>query len=280
MRAGEYTLTQGIHIDRSNVSILGEPGTVLRLADAVDQPVILIGTDTETPTENDTIDDVWIEGLELDGNRDGQTQETDPNRPWIRNNTIDVRAVHDLWIERVDAHSAASGGLVVSWNSATIYVSQSTFSNNVFDGVALYASEGIHLADFDSLDNDAAGLSLDNDMFDVQFSGGRLANNGDVGIFARHSTDLVFQDLVVSDNASHGAFLSHESMDNGTGINRLLFTGVSFLDNDGYGLWMASPESQSADNALLACVFGGNTSGPVMLDQDADLSLEAIVYLP
>lgn len=115
IRAGLYTLTQGIHINKSNISLSGEQGTILKLGDEAQQPVILIGTDTEIPIER--ISYIEIENIEIDGNDENQTSEVDPDKIWIRNNAIDVRMVDYLWISNVNLHDARSGALVVSWDS-------------------------------------------------------------------------------------------------------------------------------------------------------------------
>lgn len=121
-------------------------GTLLRLEADVNQPVILIGSDEENPSVS--IENISVKVLEIDGNMSAQDSETDPNRPWIRNNGIDVRAVTDLHISEVDVHHARSGGVVVSWDSKIIYIDKSSFHHNYFDGIALYASEDIIVSDF------------------------------------------------------------------------------------------------------------------------------------
>jgi len=275
IRAGLHE-TVGVHVNRSNVGILGEPGALLRLADGANRPVLLLGPDDEVPTTS--VSNVSIAGLEIDGNRGAQTSETDPLRPWIRNNGIDARSVEGLWIDQVDVHDARSGGLVVSWNSRDVFLSRSAFRSNFYDGFALYASEDIVVSEFVSSANDAAGLSLDNALSDVQFPDGRIEANGDVGIFARDSTDLTFSDLVIADNVSHGAFLSHQVPGNGSGVERLLFVGCRFLDNGGYGLWLASPSADSPGNAIVASQFAGNGAGAINLDPGAELQQVAVVF--
>jgi hypothetical protein len=134
IRAKTYLLSRGIHINRSNVTITGEQGVRVRLTDHVNQPVFLIGTDEETATAS--IENIRISNIEIDGNKDYQNSETDPDRPWIRNNGIDVRMVYNLWIDNVDIHDARSGGVVVSWKSQRIFISNSSFHHNFFDGIA------------------------------------------------------------------------------------------------------------------------------------------------
>ena len=270
IRSGVYTLTQGIHVNRSNVAIMGEPGTILKLGNGVNQPVILLGSAEQTPST--IISNIRIENMEIDGNKTLQNSETDPTRNWIRNNGIDVRAVDRLWIDGVNIHDARSGGLVVSWKSSNIFVADSMFNKNFFDGIALYDSWNIQITNFQSMQNGYAGLSMDAHLYNVQFVTGRVESNHDVGIFARASKDLVFSNVVIAKNGSHGCFLSHELLGNSTGISRLFFVGSSFLDNNGFGLWLASPASESPNNAVSGSLFSGNSSGAIKLDPKATLT--------
>lgn len=112
----------------------------------------------------------------------------------------------------------------------------------------------------------------------VSFNNGSLKNHGDVGIFVRDSEDLSFHDLLIYGSGSHGCFLSHQALGTGTGVKRLLFHGCSFLDNDGYGLWLASPASESPNNAAIGCLFSGNTLGTIEIDPNGELYQEANVF--
>ena len=276
IRAGTYIVSQGIHVSRSNVTVSGEQGTLVKLGDSVNEPVFLIGSDEETPTAS--IENIRISNIEIDGNKDSQNSELDLDRPWIRNNGIDVRMVNDLWISGIDVHDARSGGLVVSWNSHRIFVDNSSFHNNFFDGIALYSSEDIQVSNFPCYENNAAGLSLDNELKDVLFSDGSIENNGDVGIFARNSEDISFHSLYISDNQSHGCFLSQEAVGTNTGATRLFFDSCSFLDNNGHGLWLASTVDDSPNNAVIGCLFSGNTLAPINIDPGGELYQEANVF--
>lgn len=263
VKAGIHEINSGIHINRSNVSIIGEQGTVIKLQNGVNQPVILIGTDIAAPTLANLISNISIANLEIDGNQLGQTSETDPLRPHIRNNGIDIRTVSDLWIDSVDIHDARSGGIVASWKSSNIFVNKVSIYDNYFDGIALYDSTNIVVTDFISNNNDhGAGLSLDNDLNQVIFSNGIIQGNSDVGIFARHSDNLIFSSVIVSTNGNHGAFLSHDDGNPATtGVINILFTGCSFQSNNGYGLQLASSSTYSNKNAVTGTLFNNNTSG-------------------
>jgi hypothetical protein len=278
LKAGNFALANGIHISRSNVTIMGEQGTFLRLDDHVNQPVILIGTDIVSPGENDTIKNIRIAGLEIDGNRSNQDSEEDPQRTWIRNNGIDIRAVENLWVENVNIHDARSGGIVASWKSRSIFISNSSFYQNQIDGIALYDSEDIIVSNFLAYDNiEGAGISLDNKLRQVSFNGGTLKNNGTHGVFARDSEDINFHDLMVYENSENGVFLHHKSPGSDTGVKRFFFQGCSIYENSGYGFWLRAPASDSPNNTIIGCVFENNTLGCIKEDPGANLYQDAII---
>jgi parallel beta-helix repeat protein len=277
-KAGNFTLINGIHINRSNVTILGEQGTFLRLDDHVNQPVILVGTDIESPGINDIIKNIRIVSLEIDGNRANQDSEVDPRRIWIRNNGIDIRAVENFWVENVNIHDARSGGIVASWKSRSIFISNSSFHQNQIDGIALYDSEDIVVSNFLAYDNIyGAGISLDNNLKQVSFNGGLVKYNGTHGIFARDSDDINFHDLMIYKNSSDGVYLHHKSPASDTGVKRFFFQGCSFFDNSGYGFWLRAPASDSPNNTIIGCVFENNTSGCIKEDPGAYLFQASII---
>lgn len=263
LAAGEHWLTAGLWVNRSGMTLRGEAGARLRLADGVNQPVILLGDDAEVPGA--VIRNLRVEGLEIDGNRKGQDSETDPTRPWIRNNGLDVRRVEGLVVDRVRVRGARSGGLVVSWDSRDIEVMRCSFDDNEFDGIALYASERILVRDFECRDNQAAGLSFDNDLRRVRFEAGTLANNGDVGVFARHSSAIDFVGVEVTHSGSHGVFLSHREPGEGSGVRHFRLIDCRIAGSGGFGLWLASPASESPDNGLCRVSFADNAMSDIHL---------------
>lgn len=285
IKAGEYVLSEGIHINRSDVTITGEKGTLIKLGDRVNQPVFLLGSDEEIPEVG--IGNVQIKNLEIDGNKSNQTSEVDPDRIWIRNNGMDVRMANKLWISEVEIYNARSGGIVISWNSEDIFIDKSSFHNNFFDGIALYASEDIQVTNFSCYENEAAGLSLDNQVENVIFSDGMVKDNLKPGIFARDSKDLSFNNLMIKNNGINdsinfedGCFLSHNDQITGraSGVTRLFFNGCSFIDNKRNGIWLASSVEQSPDVSVVGCLFSGNGEESIKVHPDGELYQEANVF--
>jgi len=279
--AGRYVLDGMLHINRSHVALKGEPGTVLVLADNVKQPNLLIGSDAKRPTEADLIRDIHISRIELDGNKDAQDSEFHPTKPWLRNNTIDIRTVDDLTIENVNAHNARSGGIVASWECERITIRNSQFHHNFFDGIALYASRHILVSDFLCYANNAAGLSLDNRLKDITFANGHIYDNQNVGIFARDCDGLYFRNLVIRGNGSFGSFLAHTTYPKGhdkegeiiphTGIRNSHFSNCSFIDNDNNALWLLSNPDLSNGNSVMGCSFSGNTAPSIRTEESGML---------
>jgi len=276
--AGKYKLDGMVHINRSYVSIRGEQGTILVLKDGVKQPNILIGSDAQKPDPKKKISHVTISNLELDGNKDKQDSEFHPTKPWLRNNTIDIRGVDDLRIENVDAHHARSGGIVASWDCERIWIRGSAFHHHFFDGIALYTSDGIIVSDFYCYENNSAGVSLDNKLMNVTFTNGHIYKNKDCGVFARDCIAVNFRNILFRDNGDHGAFLAHQVYPKGhpkqdeivpdSGMIDCVFTSCSFIKNGGYGVCFSSNPEMSKGNAMIGCILSHNEKEAVSLVED------------
>ena len=287
--AGRYVLDGMIHIKRSHIALHGEPGTVFVLGVNVNQPVLLIGTDVEEPEEEDKIADVKISGIVFDGNKDHQDSEVHSSKTWLRNNTIDVRAVDDLDIDSVNTHNARSGGIVASWGCDRLRIRNSVSHHNYFDGIALYDSHQVLVTGFHCYENGGAGLSLDNELVDVTFADGFIYENRNVGIFARHSDGLNFRNLVIRDNATFGAYLAHATYPPGhekageimrkTGFHNSNFSNCSFINNGSFGICVESTPDLSSNNCVIGCTFSGNAAPSIRCKTSAVLtSLGNLIY--
>jgi hypothetical protein len=285
LKAGTRILSRGIHVDRSNVTISGVRGTCLKLAPNVNQPVFLIGSPVENPDQ--PIENIHIKNLAIDGSMKEQSFETDPTRPWIRNNGIDVRKVNDLWVDHVEIYNARSGGMVASWDCNRIFIDKSSFHHNFFDGIALYDSTDVQVSNFLSYENKAAGISLDNHLQRALFSNGIIHTNGSSGVFVRNSRNLTFSNLMILKNGHNdgpegedGCFLAHseQTQNNNTGVERLFFNSCSFIENKRNGLYLASPANISSNNSVVACLFSGNGEEAIKLHTDGQLFQAANIF--
>jgi hypothetical protein len=263
IKAKTYVLHDTFRIDQSNVCINANPGTKLILADHVNKPVIAIGSQEEIPSY--TIENICISGVEIDGNKDNQDSEFDADKPWIRNNGIDVRAVNRLTIDNVVSGNNRSGGLVVSWGSSNIHVLNSEFDNNYFDGVAYYDSTRIYTQNSSMKDNSGAGISLDNNLSDSIFSNCIADSNQDVGLFVRFATQLRFNNCVIKNSLNWAAYLGQD--ENGNGVHDIMFSGCQLLNNHG-GIFLSSTnDTQSNYTSVVGSVFRGN-------EQDGRLNIQ------
>ena len=74
MGPGTFTCTNPVVIDRDNVKLRGSgAGTILRLADGANAPVLIIGQTLNVPTV--TRSNITVSDLVIDGNRANQTFE-------------------------------------------------------------------------------------------------------------------------------------------------------------------------------------------------------------
>lgn len=282
---GFYEIEESFRINRSNVSIVAESEVMFLLVAGVNQPVIAVGTQKEWVGSSDIIENIRVSGISVDGSKDYQSSEFDWERPWIGNNGIDVRGVRNLEIDSVVARNNRSGGLVISWKSSNVVVTNSLFEQNFFDGVAYHDSSGISTTDCIMRNNQFAGISLDDDLVDLSFTRCLIESNGDVGLFARNTKELRFLDCAFLGSADWAVFLAHDLKN--LGVREAEFKACQFEDNRG-GVFMASvDEGQSSGTRVLNSTFVGNeesgrgnivTSGSAIVEtSNAYLPAKALV---
>ncbi len=253
---GVYVLEESFHIARSNVNLVGEPGARFVLGDEVNQPVIAVGTQNEWVDEFDIIENIHISGIEVDGNREHQSSELDSEKPWIRNNGIDARGVRNFSVDSVTARSNRSGGLVISWKCSDVDVRNSVFEDNFFDGVAYYDSIRVFTTDCIMRNNQFAGVSLDNRLIDTYFSQCKIESNGNVGVFARNTIGLQFDDCVIRNSADWAVFLAHDEKELGVHDTRI---NHCHIEGNRGGIFMASvSETQSSGTKISHSQFFNN----------------------
>ena len=73
---------------------------------------------------------------------------------------------------------------------------------------------------------------------------------------------------MISGSGNNGCFLSHNKGEvDGTGVSRCFFSGCYFLDNKGWGLWLAATKDISPGNVIVSSLFSGNMLGPIHVDE-------------
>ncbi len=269
---GTFNCSEMIVLKKSHVKLkgAGRNKTILRLADYSHAPVLVIGD--ENVVQNDAGDwvtatrvtDIEVSDLTVDGNLENQDPAKeckngicDGDVSNIRNNAITVRGAENVRIRRVTAHSAISGGLVTEKYCRNLKVSDFTSHSNYFDGFAGYQTEDSVFENVNLSLNRGAGISIDIDFNKNQFAGGTLAGNGDVGIFARHTNDVVFENLTIGKSGNHGVFLAAAGYPNSC-ANRNEFRSVVIEGSKGHGIHIAD-----------ACV-GNKVTGQSILKNNRD----------
>lgn len=273
--AGVYTCNTPIVIDRNNVNLRGVgAGTLLRLADGANAPVIIMGQATAIPDSKRS--NISVSDLTIDGNRENQTAECmggpcSQEFP-LRNNGISVRHCHDCRVERVTVHSTASGGLVTELQCRRLTIRDFTSFNNEFDGLAGYQTEdsifsGIHL-----YDNLAAGFSFDIKFNNNMFNDIVINNSGSVGIFMRDSFDNIFSNMQISNSKQHGIFLAQVNDEIDTPAAGQTFSGVTISRSGGFGLLV---NDTSCTNTVLASAQMINNAAGCVGEAEAGLVTSA-----
>ena len=212
---------------KSGQSLIGDNST-LYLESGANCPVVIAGSDEDFPTVSR---DIFIYGVEIDGNKDNQEHEIE-KRGHIRNNGISVRNSDNVIISNVSVRNCRSGGLVLERGSRRVSVINSKFSNNYFDGVAGYESEGCLLYNLDISGNCAAGISLDLGFNSNTVLQSLVQNNGREGIFMRHSNHNRFSDMSISGNGGDSVFIALSELP-GSAAKFNVFSDVSFFCNRG-----------------------------------------------
>lgn len=260
--AGIYNCKSPIIIERNNISVRGTgTGTVLRLANGVNAPVIIMGQAMGVPDTKTS--NISVSNLIIDGNRRNQTSECmggpcSEEFP-LRNNGISIRHCFDCRVERVTVHGAASGGLVTELKSRRLTIRDYRSFDNEFDGLAGYETEdsifsGIHL-----YDNLAAGFSFDIQFNRNMFNDVVIENSGSVGIFMRDSKDNIFTNMHINNSKQHGVFLAQVDQETDKPAAGQTFTGLMVSGSGGYGVLVNDPSC--VDTVLVGAQLINNQAG-------------------
>ncbi|HLX96031.1 MAG TPA: right-handed parallel beta-helix repeat-containing protein [Verrucomicrobiae bacterium] len=208
--SGIFTVSQPIVLRRDRETLRGSgTGTVLRLADGANCPVIIMGEPVNNPQR--TIRYLCLSSLFIDGNRSHQQRELWQLRgegSQIRNNGITVQNVSDSMVQHVTSARCRSGGLVTTRGVHRLTVRDFTAFENEFDGLACYHTEDCLFTELYLHNNPGAGISLDLAFNHNVISNAVLAAN-DLGIFMRASCDNQFYNISIQDSHHYGVFMAH-----------------------------------------------------------------------
>lgn len=175
------------------------------LKDGADCPVLIIGNE-----ENTSITNIKLSNIEIYGNRANQTKELYKitSRGLINNNGIFIQNATDIKLENIKIKDCKSGGLVTTLGVKNLYINNLTSENNEWDGIALYETKNSLFSNIYLKNNNAAGISLDNNFNNNVFSNIYIFNNGSA-IFMRNSNSNLFNNVFLSKNKS-GIFIAQQ----------------------------------------------------------------------
>lgn len=262
LNSGTYICTQPIVLDKNHVTLRGRgTATVLRLANGINAPVIVMGQAENIPSR--PVHFVSVTNLMIDGNRANQSSECmggpcSEQFP-LRNNGISIRRCIDCSVQSVVVFGAMSGGLVTELGCRRLRIRDYTSYDNEFDGLAGYETEDSSFSGIYLHNNQAAGISTDIKFNNNKFFDVTIANNKTVGIFMRDSLDNSFTNLHISDSVQHGIFLAQVNHDTTTGATGNTFTGVVISRSGGAG--MIANDASCVNNMMVGAQFIDNRDG-------------------
>ncbi len=266
---GVITVMNPIVMNRDGEVLRGSGvATILRLANRMNAPVVILGTIKNKPTQ--TVANLRLADLSIDGNRENQKAEK-----WqiagegseIRNNGVTVRGVRDCVVERVTAYSCRSGGLVAEKGVQRLTVDKFTSYGNEFDGLASYKTTDSSFSHIHCYDNPkGAGISLD-----LAFNGNAISDavltENDIGIFMRESCRNVMQGIVIRGSLHDGIFMAQATGPSAKGWGLIpgtecidnLFSGLVSMDNGGAAFHVA--DLACTNNIVSGAKFLNNKKG-------------------
>ena len=263
---GLITIKNPIVLKRSNQKLIGAEssgavGTLLRLADNANCPVLILGIPVNKPLA--VLSNLYVKNIWIDGNRAKQTQET-----WtavsgdeIRNNGITVQSVTDSKVENVTCTRCRSGGLVTTLGVNRLIVNNLDAFDNEFDGLACYLTTDSQFCNMYLHDNSCAGISLDLSFNNNVVKNVSLTENN-LGIFMRASHNNQFQNVKIYKSKNFGVFMAHSSpTKSATACTGNNFTNISAANCGGAAFRVN--DATCVNNILTEAKFGNNPNGAV-----------------
>jgi parallel beta-helix repeat protein len=204
LSAGEFRLPGFLSITHDGVRLRGDgPATVLRLEDAVESPVIVIGDHRhQVPTH--VVADVLVERLRIVGNGDAG-REAHPVHPYLTNSAVVVRSGQSITLRELDVSACRSACVLTEYQTRDVTIERNSIGGSTWDGISLNRTAAARVVDSIIRDNRAAGITAEHledsviernaitgnrshgvylaDSYHNRFSGNRLARNTNAGVF-------------------------------------------------------------------------------------------------
>lgn len=238
LAAGDFVLPRPLTITRDGVALRGEgPRTVLRLADGLQAPVVIVGEHRRQVPARPTAD-VALERLRIVGAGAGGT-EFAAEFPYLSNSAVVIRTGLRTTLRELDVGGCRSACVVTEHDTRDLVVEGCTISGSTWDGIALNRTARARIAGNVIRDNTAAGIT------------------------AEHLEDSLVEGNVLRDNRAHGVYLS-DSYRNRFRANRFegntnagVFLTCAVRDREP-GRVRCWDRSMSAGNTFEDDVFAGN----------------------
>ncbi len=267
LTAGVFEITQPLLLQHDQTTLRGSGrGTVLRLADNADCPVVILGPSLREPGR--TVSHLQIVDLVIEGNRANQSVEywrSAADGSVFNNNGIEAWHVADTVIEHIVCRSCRSGGIVLV-QARRLRLNDFDAYNNQFDGLACYQTEDCSFNNLGLHDNLAAGISLDLEFDHNSISNAILSGN-DLGIFMRDSSDNSFRNITIPNSRHYGVFMAQTAVQTAKGWQRT--AGTECIRNDFANLVVTDSGGQAfrvndstcTDNVIAGARFQHNALG-------------------
>jgi len=242
--AGEFRLPGFLSIVRDGVHLRGEGhGTVLRLADGRQSPIIVVG-DYRDQIPARAVSRVTIERLRIIGGGGGGS-EVQPDRPYLTNSAVVIRAGRDIDIRDLDVSACRSACILSEHDSRDVVIERTTISGSTWDGISLNRTSRARLVDNTIRHNTAAGITTE------------------------HLEDSVIEGNTIEDNRSHGVYLAdsyrnrfvRNRISGNTNAGMFLTCAVRARDPDTVRCW---DDSMSQANTFESNLFGANRRGYIV----------------
>lgn len=271
VRAGNYSLTDHVHIASSNITIRGEgAATRISLADNVNRSAFLVGPVAAVPT-GPRVENIVIEDLYVDGNKENQSSElyTDPGFEHIRVNCSTVRYARNVRIENATTSRCRSGGIVTTDNVSYFVARGVVARENYFDGIAMYLTEHSLVQGCLLEANSAAGLSVDLDFRNTIIADNAIVGNGhgedgtsrNPGLYMGDASSNLIAGNIISGSAGNGVLVT-DNPDSPGSCTGNVFSGNRIQQSGEFGIWIA--QATCTGNVGHGTCYGGNVLGNVL----------------
>ncbi|MEA5125211.1 type III secretion-associated outer membrane-bound protein HpaM [Xanthomonas floridensis] len=205
LEKGEFPLNGLVSIHRGNLTLRGKgPSTVLRMADGVQQPALVVG-DYENQQPTGVIRNVSIEDMQIVASTGDK--EFMPERPYLSNSAVVVRSGQGIRLAGLQVNKCRSACLLSEYDTREITIENNDVSGAIWDGVSFNRTAKVTMVNNYIHDNVAAGLTTEH-LEDSEIRNNRFERNGSQGIYLSDARRNRFSNNVFDGNKVAGVFLA------------------------------------------------------------------------